>query len=77
MDFVKWMIGAGVALPLVLAFLAGHSAQTYRARRLWSRLADQRRDLANQRRELKAGWANLAARWDEFRAEQADTQQKR
>lgn len=77
MGYVWWITAAGVAVPLVLAFLAGNAVETYRARRLLSRLAKERRDLENQRRELEAGWDELDAGWDALEAEQADTDRRR
>lgn len=76
MDLVWWIAAACVVLTVVLAFLAGNSVETYRARRLLSRLANERRDLQTQRRELDAGWDELDAGWDELEAE-ADTHRRR
>lgn len=77
MDIIWWIIAAGVALPLVLVFLAGTCMETYRSRRLLSRLANERRDLEDQRQELAAGWDELDAGWDEFESEQAGTHRRR
>lgn len=77
MDFVWWLMAAGVALPMVLAFLAGNCVETYRSRRLLSRLANERRDLENQRQELEAGWEELDAGWEELEAAQTGTHRRR
>lgn len=71
MDLMWWIVAIGVAGPLVLAFLAGNCIETYRGRRLLSKVANLRHDIEDERRELEAGWDELEARWQELEAEQA------
>lgn len=72
-----WIVAIGVALPLVLAFMAGNCVETTRAKKLLSKVAIERRNIEIRRRELQAGWDELEARWDELEAEKADIRGRR
>ncbi len=66
MDLMWWIAIGAVVVPLVLAFLVGNCVETYRAKSLLWRVANERRNLAEERRELDAGWAELEAGWHEL-----------
>lgn len=68
MDLMWWITIGVVALPLVLAFLVGNCVETYRAKSLLRRVANERRDLEEDRRELEEAWAELEAGWRELEA---------
>jgi hypothetical protein len=69
MGTMWWIVAIGVALPLVLAFMAGNCVETTRAKKLLSKVAIERRNIEIRRREIEAGWDELEAGWDELEAE--------
>ena len=77
MDIMWWIVSIGVALPLVLAFMAGNCVETSRAKKLLSKVAIERRNIEIRRRELEAGWDDLEAGWDELEAEKAHIRGRR
>ncbi|MGH3872243.1 MAG: hypothetical protein ACRDSR_12155 [Pseudonocardiaceae bacterium] len=54
MGTMLWIAVAGQILLSILAFLAGHSLETRRIRRLLRLTAIERRDLEDRRAELQA-----------------------